>query len=105
MAARQLSDLRPDGNTLGQSATDLIAFYGATTVAQPAAVASVTTTAITAVTTTAATSTTNAYGYTTAAQADAIVTAINDIITRQALIITQGNAHRTNLNELGLQAT
>lgn len=30
MAARQLSDGRPDGQKLGQSSTDLIAFYGAT---------------------------------------------------------------------------
>lgn len=30
MPARQLSDGRPDGNVLGQSASDLIAFYGGT---------------------------------------------------------------------------
>ena len=74
MAAKQLSDLRSDGVTMGQSATDLLAFYGGTPKAQPTNVA--------AVTTTAATSTTNAFGYTTSTQADAIVTSINAILTR-----------------------
>lgn len=40
MAARQLSDLTPDGTLLGQSATDSIGFFGATTcVTRPAAAA------------------------------------------------------------------
>lgn len=34
MAARQLSDGRPDGQVLGQSATDLIGFYGKTPIAR-----------------------------------------------------------------------
>lgn len=73
-----------DGCLIGGASTDKIGFYGLTTpIVQPSAV--------TSVTTTAATSTTNAYGYTTAAQADAIVTAVNAIIT--------------NLAALGLQAT
>lgn len=59
---------------IGNAATDLIGFYGAAGVAQA--------TKATAVTTTASSSTTNAYGYTTAAQADAIVTAINAIIVQ-----------------------
>ncbi len=74
---KQLSDGNSNGTVLGQSATDLISFYGASPVVQNAAV--------TSVTTTAATSTTNAYGYTTAAQADAIVTAVNAIIAGLAL--------------------
>lgn len=57
---------------LGNATTDLIGFYGIAGVAQQ--------TKATAVTTTGSSSTTNAYGYTTAAQADAIVTAINAII-------------------------
>lgn len=36
MAVRQLSDANADGTCLGQSATDLIGFYGATPVARPA---------------------------------------------------------------------
>lgn len=38
MAAKQLSDGRPDGTTLGQSASDLVSFFGATPVDQPALV-------------------------------------------------------------------
>jgi hypothetical protein len=34
MAARQLSDGNPDGNLLGQSTTDLIAFHGGTPTSQ-----------------------------------------------------------------------
>lgn len=61
----------PDGATLGGASTDKIGFYGSAAT-QPAL--------ITAVATTAATSTTNAYGYTTAAQADAIVASLNAAI-------------------------
>ena len=61
------------GMRLGASATEKVALYGATAVAQQ--------TVATAVATTAATSTTNAYGYTTAAQADAIVSSLNQVIT------------------------
>lgn len=39
MAADQLSKGCDDGTTLGQSATDLIGFYGATPIAQPAGAA------------------------------------------------------------------
>lgn len=101
---RELSDLRPAGTRLGQSATDLIGFYGATPVDQPATVASVTTTAITSVTTTAATTSTP-WGYGASTQADAIVTGVNALITRVALLETQGNAYRTHLIELGLVAS
>ena len=61
----------PDGALIGNSATEKIGFYGTTPVVQAAAV--------TSVTTTAATSTTNAYGFTTAAQADAVVASLNAI--------------------------
>ena len=59
---------------IGNAATDTIGFYGDTGVAQQ--------TKAVAVATTASSSTTNAYGYTTAAQADAIVTAVNAIIAQ-----------------------
>lgn len=42
MAAKQLSDGSPDGTKLGQGATDLVGFYGATPVDQPALVADAT---------------------------------------------------------------
>jgi hypothetical protein len=66
------------GYTVGQSTADKIGFYGlATPIAQRAGSAQA------AVTTTAATSTTP-YGYATSAQADAIVTLVNEL--RAALV-------------------
>lgn len=62
-----------DGSQWGGATTDKLACYGVTPVVQASA--------ITAVNTTGATSTTNAYGFTTNTQADAIVTAVNSIIT------------------------
>jgi len=64
-----LGDGNPSGTKIVNSATDLLSLYAGTPAAQPAA--------ITSVTTTGASSTTNAYGYTTAAQADAIVESLN----------------------------
>lgn len=58
---------------IGNTTTDVISFYGVTGAAQAAK--------ITAVATTASSSTTNAFGYTTSTQADAIVTAVNSLIT------------------------
>jgi hypothetical protein len=79
---KYLGDAGPDGTILGRDADDLIGFYGTTPCDQPAAV--------TAVATTAATSS-SPYGYSTSTQADAIVTAVNALIT--------------NLAELGLIAS
>jgi len=59
--------------TVGGSSTSLVGFYGATPIVRPAAVTTVTTTAA---------SSTTPYGYTTSTQADAIVTAVNAIISR-----------------------
>ena len=72
-SVEQVTYNSPDGATMGQSATEKISFYGKSPVVQAAAV--------TAVTTTGASSTTNAYGFTTAAQADAIVASLNAVIT------------------------
>lgn len=72
----QLHDGNPDGVQIGDATTDLVGFYGETPVDQAAA--------ITTVTTDAATSTTNAFGYSTSTQADAIVTAVNAIIAALA---------------------
>jgi len=70
---KQLSDGNPAGSVWGQSATDLIAFYGGTPVAQRASGN------LAAITTTAATTTTP-WGYSTSTQANAIVSALNEII-------------------------
>lgn len=71
MAAKQLSDGNSDGTVLGQSASDKVAFHGATPVVQAS-----TTTAP------AATAATNSspYGY-GQTQADAIVTWIRAVDT------------------------
>jgi hypothetical protein len=61
-----------NGCTFGQSASDLISVYGVTPVAQAGS--------ITAPASTGSTTSTP-YGYTTSAQADAIVTAVRAIIT------------------------
>jgi hypothetical protein len=71
MAAEQVTYNCPDGATMGKSTTEKISFYGVTPVVQASAVTAVTTTAST---------TTTPYGY-TSTQADAIVTAVNAIIT------------------------
>ena len=68
----QLSDGRPDGVQLGKSASDKVALYGATPVAQRAGATQV------AVTTTAATTTTP-YGFSTSTQANAIVALVNEL--------------------------
>ncbi len=88
---------------MGTASTSQIAFYDATVTTQPATVAAVTTATITSVTTTAGT-TSSPWGYGTSTQADAIVTAVNALITRQALIVTQSNSYRTSLIALGLIA-
>jgi len=73
MAGRQPYDGNTDpGVTLGRSTSSLVHLYGGTGVAQASA--------ITSVGTTAATSTTNAFGYTTSTQADALVTAVNALL-------------------------
>lgn len=83
---RQLSDGRPAGQVIGQSATDKIGFYGATPIVQRSGAAQA------AVATTGA-SNSSPYGFTTAAQADAIVTLVNEL--RAALVaagIIKGSA-------------
>jgi hypothetical protein len=81
---------------LGKDSLDYVGAYGATPVIQPtaAAQAAVTTTAITAVTTT---NTTPVSG----TELVSLFTAVNAIITRQALIITLVNRIRTDLITLG----
>ena len=91
------------GGIIGDAATDTVGFYGATPVAQPAAAAqsTVATTAITTAVSTAATST-SPYGFATAAQADAIVAAVNSLISRQSAVVTLVNRIQVDLVALGL---
>lgn len=55
MAVRELSDGAPDGQRLGQSASDKVGFWGATPAVQQATIADATNTTTTTSTTTALT--------------------------------------------------
>ena len=88
---------------IGNATTDTVGFYGATVTTQPTAISGVTTATLTSVTTDAATSTTP-FGYSTAAQADAIVATLNAVAVRAAALTTQGNAMDSALTTLGLVA-
>jgi len=78
MPIQYLGDGNPSGTVICQNASDLLSFYAGTPAAQPSAV--------TSVTTTGSDSTTNAYGYTTAAQADAIVASLNAVVAALATL-------------------
>lgn len=69
---KQLSDGSSGGCCMGQSATDLIGFYGATPVAQQASGTAVSTTAVT---------TTTPWGFSTSTQAQNLVTLANYLQT------------------------
>ena len=71
MPVKQLSDGNPDGTVLGQSASDLIAFYNSTPVVQRSGSAQA------AVATTTPTNA-SPYGF-SATQAQAIITLLNEI--------------------------
>lgn len=77
MAEKQISDGGSDGTVLGQSATDVIAFHGATPSDQRAYTAAVSTSAPISAT---------PYGF-TVTQATAIITLVNEM---QALLIEKG---------------
>ena len=70
---KQLSDANTDGTSFGQSVTDKISFYGVTPVIQPTSANQA------AVATTAVSTAAGIYGFTTAAQGNAVVTLLNQI--------------------------
>lgn len=74
MAVEYLDKGNDDGTCLGQSASHKISFFGATPVVQQATPV--------AVSTSTSTSTSYAWGFESQEQADAIVTAVNAIITK-----------------------
>lgn len=69
---KQVSDYNPDGTVLGQDTADKISFFGKTPIVQRSGSAG-------AAVTTTASQTTTPYGYSTSAQADAIVTLVNEL--------------------------
>ena len=95
--------LKAAGGTLGAATSSPISFYGTTPTTQPTSAnqAAVATTAITAVATTAATSS-SPFGFTTSAQANAILSAINSLITSEAADRVLLNQIRSDLVTLGL---
>jgi len=79
MAIKQLSDGGPDGTVLGQSATDLVGFYGATPEARGTFTQA-------AVSTSAAVSVCGAFAF-TSAQANGLIAMANEL---RALIVSLG---------------
>lgn len=96
-------NLTATGNVaLGTNATSTFGMYGTTPAAQPAgaAQAAVATGAITALATTASTQTVP-WGFASQAQADAIATQVNLVITQGAALVALANAMRSALVTLG----
>jgi hypothetical protein len=85
MAGKQLSDGNPTGTTLGQSTTDLIAFYGVTPVAQPASAsqAAITTSVVSSFSTAGPT----VWGFASGTQAAAAIALLNIL---QSNLVTLG---------------
>lgn len=75
---KELSDGGPDGVRLGQSATDLVGFHGATPSDQRAFTANVSTSAPTQ---------TSPFGFATSAQPIALLALVNEI---KALLVEKG---------------
>lgn len=94
----------PDGVTVGNATSQPISFYGVTpavTQQTSASQAVVSTTAIAAVATTASVSTTP-FGFTTSTQANAIVTAVNLLVSQAAANSYLANSLQQALVNLGL---
>lgn len=70
---KQISDGGPDGMRIGQSATDLVSFYGAAPTAQVAVLAAITTTQPTI----------TVFGFATTAQFNNLIAAVNTLIANQ----------------------
>lgn len=104
MGVKELSDAGPDGTRLGQSSTDEIGFYGATPVVRPTTPTAPVSTAITAVSVSPSVSVTaTQWAYASSAQANAIITAVNDLILRSATNVAATITIKSNLDTLGLQ--
>lgn len=104
MAVKQVTDYNSDGWNFGQDASDKVAFYGATPIVRPSGSgqSSVSTAAITSVSTAAVTTASGFYGFATAAQGNAVLTAINSLITQAAALTTLANQLRSDLSSASL---
>lgn len=81
MAVNQLSDGNVEGTTLGQSTSDLVAFHGSAPSAQRSG------TDQAAVSTSTAIAVSSGYGFSTMAQANAIIALVNEI---RATLVAKG---------------
>ena len=77
MGIKQLSDGGPDGSLLGQSADDLVAFYGGTPVAQMAYSAAMSATRLTGITVLSGGSN---YGYSSSAEAGYVTATLERVV-------------------------
>ncbi len=91
MAVKQLSDGGPDGLKVGQSAADLVAFYGVTAIVQPAATAQ------------SAIATTSLTALTSGETLLGTISMLNLAITRVEALRVLAAQTRTDLIALGLQ--
>jgi hypothetical protein len=99
MPVKQLSDGNTDGVVLGQSATDLVGFYGATPAVRLTTVCTaVDTTAITLAFTTTVTGT---FGFVTSAQGTQVLADVADLATRHVTLCNSFNTLRAQLVALG----
>lgn len=83
MATKQLSDGGSDGALLGQSAADLVAFYGGTPVAQMAYSAAMSADRLTGITVLSGGSN---YGYSTSAQAGYVTATLERVVYMLKLV-------------------
>lgn len=97
---KHLTDKHPDGTSFGQDSDDLVTFFNGTPRARPSgsAQASVSTAAIASVSTAAVTTAAGFYGFASAAQGNALLAAINSIVTQTAAITTLVNALQSALS-------
>lgn len=82
MALKELSDKNPDGTRLGQSAADLVAFYGATPTSQPASASQAAPLASPVVSISA-----TQWAFSSSAQAQQL---LNTVIALRAALVTAG---------------
>lgn len=96
-----IGDGRPDGTVFVRTPSEKGAFFGLTPIVQPSASAQAAVTTATLVAATLATPTVTAYGF-TSAQAAALLTAQDALVTRVNLLSAQNAAYRDALTTLGL---
>lgn len=101
MPVRELTDLWSEGTHLGQTVSDKIGLFGVTPIVQPSASGQAAVTTATLSSVTQAAPTVTAYGF-TSAQAVALLSAVDGLVTRVNALSTLDASIRTALVNLGL---